>query len=181
MGFEHGHFKDGDRELQNVRDCLETYLRHFETASLSSDLGLLDRQILLKVLVGDIDQENTLLQQSVRSLILPYLQGESAQDTIQTALSAYQAYIVLLGHLGARALLMHEKQSSATMIKNLIRNEKHKEMGSRAKVMVTQALQTAIDVSVVAPARDTIPTNLNLAGCAMLDLEAIEKQVHPLR
>ncbi|KAF5668923.1 hypothetical protein FHETE_5190 [Fusarium heterosporum] len=181
MGFERGHFKNGDQELQNIHECLETYLRHFDTASLSRNLSLSDRQILLKVLVGDIDKENISLQQSVRSLILPYLQGKFAQGTMQTALSAYRAYIVLLGHLGARALLVHEKRSSATMIENSIRNEKHKNMGSRVEGIVTQALQTAIDVSVVAPTRDAIPTNLDLAGCTRLDLEAIEKQVHSLR
>ncbi|WZH44595.1 uncharacterized protein QYS62_005619 [Fusarium acuminatum] len=181
IGSESGYWTGCEQGLRDIHDSLETYLRHFSTTSSSTSLGLLDRQGLLKLLIGDADQGSTSLQESFRSLIISYvrIQGESKQGTMQTALSAYRTYIVLLGHLGARALLLYEKRASAT-IKNLI-NEKQGEAEGQAEAIVTEALQTADDISVVAPTHDAVSTNLNLADCAMLDLEAIEKQGHPQR
>ncbi|SPJ85772.1 uncharacterized protein FTOL_11555 [Fusarium torulosum] len=180
IGSESDYWTGGEQGLRDIHDSLETYLRHFSTTSSSTSPGLLDRQGLLKLLIGDAKQGSTSLQESFRSLIMPYLQGESRKGTMQTALSAYRTYIVLLGHLGARALLLHEKEASATMIKDLI-NEKQGEAGGQAEAIVTEALQTADDISVVAPSHDAVSTNLNLVDCAMLDLAAIEKQGHPQR
>lgn len=180
IGSESDYWTGGEQGLRDIHDSLETYLRHFSTTSSSTSPGLLDRQGLLKLLIGDAKQGSTSLQESFRSLIMPYLQGESRKGTMQTALSAYRTYIVLLGHLGARALLLHEKEASATMIKDLI-NEKQGEAGGQAEAIVTEALQTADDISVVAPRHDAVSTNLNLVDCAMLDLAAIEKQGHPQR
>ncbi|KAM0198789.1 hypothetical protein ACHAPA_000987 [Fusarium lateritium] len=174
MGSESGYWIEGEQGLRDIQDSLETYMRHFSTTSSSTSPGLMARQGLLKLLVGDANQESTSPQESFRSLIISYLQGDSKQGTMQTALSAYRTYIVLLGHLGARALLLHEKQSSATIIQKFI-NEKQGDMGGQAEAIVTEALQTADDISVVAS------TNLNLADAAMLDFEAYEKQGQPQR
>ncbi|KAI6772390.1 hypothetical protein HG530_003348 [Fusarium avenaceum] len=181
IGSESGYWTECEQGLRDIHDSLETYLRHFSTTSSSTNIGLLDRQGLLKLLIGDADQGSTSLQESFRSLIMSYLrtQGESKQGTMQIALSAYRTYIVLLGHLGARALLLYEKRASAT-IKNLL-NEKQGEVGGQAEAIVTEALQTADNISVVAPSHDAVSTNLNMADCAMLDLEAIEKQGQPQR
>ncbi|KAL4726253.1 hypothetical protein ACLX1H_006933 [Fusarium chlamydosporum] len=151
---------------------LRTYLRHFNTNPNSSGFNVQGRQDLLKLLVGEVDQEDP---PTVRSLILDHLQESSRKDMFQIGLDAYRLYIVLLGHLGAAALLEHEMHLfAAGEIGGLSGSGGLGNPGHQPDATVAEAFQVAIDNLV--PPQTALPANLDFAGCVMLDLMAIGKQ-----
>ncbi|KAF4970116.1 hypothetical protein FSARC_2785 [Fusarium sarcochroum] len=176
MGFESDYWTASDQGLRDILHALETYLRHFGASSRSSGLDLYDRQELLKLLIGSSNQGAT--PESVRSLVLDSLESSPNGGVVQTALGVYRAYIVLLGHLGAVALLWQEWRSSATMVEKLAYNEELRNSETQPDAIVTETFQAAIEaaISVVAPSHDAVPTNLDLAGCTTLDFKSIENQ-----
>ncbi|KAM0562265.1 hypothetical protein ACHAPJ_002712 [Fusarium lateritium] len=176
MGFEPDYWTTSDQGLRDILHALETYLRHFGTSSQSSSLDLYDRQELLKLLIGSSNQGDT--PESVRSLVLDSLENLPNDGVVQIALDVYRAYIALLGHLGAVALLWQEWRSSAIMIGKFAYNKEPRGSESQPDAIVAETFQAAIEaaISVVAPSHDAVPTNLDLAGCATLDFKSIEKQ-----
>ncbi|KAJ4268584.1 hypothetical protein NW762_002649 [Fusarium torreyae] len=176
MGFEPDYWTASDQGLRDILYALETYLRHFGTSSKSSSLDLHGRQELLKLLIGSSNQGNT--PESLRSLVLDSLENLPNDGVVQIALDVYRAYIALLGHLGAVALLWQEWRSSAIMIGKLAYNKMPRDSESQPDAIIAETFQAAIEaaISVVAPSHDAVPTNLDLAGCATLDFESIEKQ-----
>ncbi|KAF5023988.1 hypothetical protein F66182_3934 [Fusarium sp. NRRL 66182] len=177
MGFEYGHWTTSDYALKDVLHALETYLHHLTTGSGSSRLGSTGRQTLLKLLVGAGNQEDTIAE-SFRALALDALQRPSKDGVVQTTLGIYRAYIVLLGQLGAVASLWQEWRLSATQVDEFANNGKSRGSGSQPDSFASNVFQAAVEAarSVVTLSHDTMPTNLDLAGCATLDLKSIKQQ-----
>lgn len=172
MGSEINHWSSSDQGLRDILQVLGTYLRHFNTNPNSSGFNVQGRQDLLKLLVGEVDQEDP---PTVRSLILDHLQESSRKDMFQIGLDAYRLYIVLLGHLGAAALLEHEMHLfAAGEIGGLSGSGGLGNPGHQPDATVAEAFQVAIDNLV--PPQTALPANLDFAGCVMLDLMAIGKQ-----
>ncbi|CEI38782.1 hypothetical protein FVEN_g4682 [Fusarium venenatum] len=171
MGSEINHWSSSDQGIGDIVQVLGTYMRHFTTDPESNKLDVKDREALLKLLVGDVDQEDP---PTVRSLILDLLQDKSREDMAQKALDAYRAYIVLLGHLGAAALLEHEIHFfAAGEIGGSRDGDRLEDSGHQPDATVAEAFQVAIDNLAVPPDKAVLPANLDFAGCVMLDLRAI--------
>ncbi|RGP69647.1 hypothetical protein FLONG3_7725 [Fusarium longipes] len=171
MGSEVNHWSSSDQGLKDIHQVLEAYLRHLITDSEPSKLDVKGRRELLKMLAGSVDQEDS---PTVRSLILDSLQIKSRGDMARIASDAYRAYIMLLGHLGAAALLQHEMQLfAAGEIERLRGREGPENTGHQPDTTIAQAFQAAIDSIVVPLDKAALPRNLDFANCVVLDLQAI--------
>jgi hypothetical protein len=171
MGSEINHWSSSDQGIGDIIQVLGTYMRHFTMDPKPNKLDAKGREALLKLLVGDVDQEDP---PTVRSLILELLQDESREDMAQKALDAYRAYIVLLSHLGAAALLEHEIHFfAAGEIGGSRDGEGLENSGHQPDATVAEAFQVALDNLVVPSDKAVLPANLDFAGCVMLDLRAI--------
>ncbi|GKU02744.1 hypothetical protein FLAG1_04801 [Fusarium langsethiae] len=177
MGSEINHWSSSDQGLRDIVQVLGTYMRHFVTNSEPNKLDVKGRKALLKLLVGEVDQEDP---PTIRSVILDLLQDRSREDMAQKALDAYRAYIVLLGHLGAAALLEHEMQ---LFVAGEIEGSKDtgglKNSGHQPGATVAEAFQVAIDNLVVPPDEPALPANLDFAGCVKLDRRTIIRNKTP--
>ncbi|KAM0299598.1 hypothetical protein HYE67_007545 [Fusarium culmorum] len=170
-GSEIDYWSSSDQGIGDIVQVLATYTRHLIADSKRNKLDVKGREALLKLLVGDVDQEDPL---TVRSLILDLLQDKSREGMAQKALDAYRAYIVLLGHLGAAALLEHEMQLFVSReIEGSRDREGLENSGHKPDATVAEAFKVAIDNVVVPPNKTALPANLDFAGCVMLDLKAI--------
>jgi hypothetical protein len=176
MGSEINYWSCSDQGLKDILQVLGTYLRHFITDSESSNLDAKGRRELLGMLVGNPYQENP--PPTVRSLILDFVQDKSRESMAQTALDAYRAYIVLLGHLGATALLEHEMQLFVDgEIEGLRDTEGLANPGHQPDTIVAEAFQVAMDnLAVPPPDKAELPANLDFDDCVLQALRATENQ-----
>ncbi|KAM0436812.1 hypothetical protein ACHAPT_002524 [Fusarium lateritium] len=180
MAFRDGYF--GDQVLGDVLAALETYSYHLRVNSKSRFLDVSDRQNLLSLLTGIRDDthaaESHAAHGSIRSLAIHFLRERRDDGATSTALEIYRAYIVLLGRLGAVASLWQEWRLSGAELEGLDRNGNLLMPKGQTEEIVAEAFKCAIgaSLSVVALRDDAASTDLDLAGCATRDLEAIEEQ-----
>lgn len=180
MAFRDGYF--GDEALNDVLDTLETYSHHLSVNPESRFLDISDRQTLLSLLTGIRNDthaaESHTAHGSIRSLAIHFLRERRDDGVTLLALEIYRAYIVLLGRLGAVASLWQEWRLSGAELDGLIRNGNLLMPEGQTEEVVVQAFRNAIgaSLSVVALRDDAASTDLDLAGCATRDLEAIEEQ-----
>ncbi|KAI8677124.1 hypothetical protein LRP88_09851 [Fusarium phalaenopsidis] len=180
IAFRDGHF--GDEALCDVLDTLETYSHHLRVNSESRFLDMSDRQTLLSLLTGIRNDthaaESHTAHGSIRSVAIHFLRERRDDGATLLALEIYRAYIVLLGRLGAVASLWQEWRLSGAELEGLIRNGNLLMPKGQTEEIVVESFRNAIgaSLSVVALRDDAASTDLDLAGCATRDLEAIEEQ-----
>lgn len=180
IAFRDGYF--GDEALGDVLDTLETYSHHLSVNSESRFLDMSDRQTLLSLLTGIRNDthaaESHTAHGSIRSIAIHFLRERRDDGATLLALEIYRAYIVLLGRLGAVASLWQEWRLSGAEFEGLIRNGNLLMPEGQTEEIVVESFRNAIgaSLSVVALRDDAASTDLDLAGCATRDLEAIEEQ-----
>lgn len=180
IAFRDGYF--GDEALGDVLDTLETYSHHLSVNSESKFLDIGDRQTLLSLLTGIRNDthaaESHTAHGSIRTVAIHFLRERRDDGATLMALEIYRAYIVLLGRLGAVASLWQEWRLSGAELEGLIRNGNLLMPEGQTEEIVVESFRNAIgaSLSVVALRDDAASTDLDLAGCAMRDLEAIEEQ-----
>ncbi|RBR16689.1 uncharacterized protein FIESC28_06842 [Fusarium coffeatum] len=160
MGSEIDHWRSNDQGLTDILYLLGTYLRHFISNPESHGLNGKSRTSLLELLIGS---EYTATQ-TIRSVILEYLQDKHRTDMLPTASNAYAAYVVLLGHLGAAAALKHEMQlCGAGEIEGLRGNMDLGDSEHQPDAVVAEAFQAAVDLLAVPPNQAADSASLNVA------------------
>ncbi|KAJ4170113.1 hypothetical protein NW754_006256 [Fusarium falciforme] len=180
MAFRDEYF--GDEALGDVLDTLETYSHHLRVSSESRFLDMSDRQTLLSLLTGIRNDthaaESHTAHGSIRSIAIHFLRERRDDGATLLALEIYRAYIVLLGRLGAVASLWQEWRLSGAELEGLIRKGNLLMPEGQTEEIVVESFRKAIgaSLSVVALRDDAASTDLDLAGCATRDLEAIEEQ-----
>ncbi|KAF4976208.1 hypothetical protein FZEAL_7100 [Fusarium zealandicum] len=178
-GFSYEYWTASDQVMNDVLCSLRSYLHHLGIRPQSRFIDVYDRRVLVELLTGVGDNPDT-VHESIRSLALHFLQDPPNENTALLALDIYRSYIVLLGQLGAVASLWQEWRLSAIELENKVRNGKLLVSDGQPGTQVVEAFQSAIkaSISVVALTDDVVPTDLDLAGCATLDLKSIEMQNH---
>ncbi|KAJ4309176.1 hypothetical protein N0V84_011662 [Fusarium piperis] len=180
MAFRDGYF--GDEALGDVLDTLEMYSHHLNVNSESRFLDMSDRQTLLSLLTGIRKDthaaESHAAHGSIRSLAIHFLRERRDDGVTRIALEIYRSYIVLLGRLGAVASLWQEWRLSGAELEGLIRNGNLLMPEGQTEQIVVETFRNSIgaSLSVVVLRDDAASTDLDLAGCATRDLDAIEEQ-----
>ncbi|RSM05693.1 hypothetical protein CDV31_009469 [Fusarium ambrosium] len=180
MAFRDGYF--GNEALGDVLDTLKTYSHPLSVDSKSRFLDISDRQTLLGLLTGIRHDthaaESHTAHGSIRSIAIHFLRERRDDGATRMALEIYRAYIFLLGRLGAVASLWQEWRLSGAELEGLIQTGKLLMPEGQTEEIVVEAFRNAIgaSLSVVALRDDAAETDLDLAGCATRDLEAIEEQ-----
>lgn len=175
LGFSHQYW-DGDQAMRDLLLCLRAYTHHMRILSSQDILNTHDRQTLLQLLTGT-GVETNFDEKSFRSIVLDNLESPKTERTPRLAVEVYQAYIYLLGQLGAVATLWSEWQQSAARVDELLEDGNLPAGKGGSVASLAETFQSAVGASLsVVALRDASSADLDLAGCAMLDYQSMSDQ-----
>lgn len=158
----------------DVRDTLRS-LQVVLSNEGEVDLNAVEsRQLLFQLLTG-LDENNAITSESFRALIITAPPKNSSTDAQAVAFDTYEAYITLLGHLGAVGVLWKEWRTSAQVFAKHA-GQVSSENGNIINECFKQALSQAAHVMAVIDDELPLDEDVSLEKCATMDYHVIEAQ-----
>ncbi|KAH7162525.1 hypothetical protein B0J13DRAFT_12733 [Dactylonectria estremocensis] len=175
-GFKHNIWTEmSQATMADVLFTFETYSRHLTTPT-EAPLDVSSRETLLQILTG-IGEGDEVSPETFRSLALFYLETPASEKRSE-ALRAWKVYISILGQLGAVATLWKEWHLMRRGLERSTQTKKNSHHQLMDGMGVGEDLVAAARaaLSVVALREVSVPAQLELAECVVLDWESIEMQ-----
>ncbi|PHH64668.1 hypothetical protein CDD81_4109 [Ophiocordyceps australis] len=160
--------REGSQDVLSALASFGSMMSSTAGTALDSPLG---RQSLFQILTG-IDAGDKMLPDSFRAVVMLYLEDDY-KLAWQEALPVYEAYVLLLGQLGASRMLWKEWRTSAIVAQERMNGGKSK-TGDGLTSLFQRALKHSVDT--MAPADGEEQLELGLNKCATLDYHAIGMQ-----